>query len=121
MPSRYTKRPVGWVEEGALHPCLVTDASEFPPHALISGDDLGQLLIGAARSTSYGWLDVRNIATVPDGTYTLQSKAYAASGDSTYSSGVTRSTTSVVFYAQSPRLRLHKRAAPGFVAGGLAS
>ena len=40
MPSRYTKRPVGWVEEGALHPCLVTDASEFPPHALISGDDL---------------------------------------------------------------------------------
>ena len=29
-PSRYAERPLDWVEEGPLHPCLVTDVGAFP-------------------------------------------------------------------------------------------
>jgi hypothetical protein len=28
-PSRYAERPLDWVEEGPLHPCLVTDVGAF--------------------------------------------------------------------------------------------
>jgi hypothetical protein len=54
----------------------------------LTGGHLRQSLIGNASSTPSGWLDMWNSAMVPDGTYTLQSKAYEATGASRYSTGV---------------------------------
>ena len=54
----------------------------------LTGGHLRQSLIGNVSSTPSGWLDMWNSAMVPDGTYTLQSKAYEATGASRYSRGV---------------------------------
>ncbi len=54
----------------------------------LTGGHLRQSLIGNASSTPSGWLDMWNSAMVPDGTYTLQSKAFEATGASGYSTGV---------------------------------
>jgi hypothetical protein len=54
----------------------------------LTGGHLRRSLIGNATSTPYGWLDLWNSAMVPDGTYTLQSKAYTANGNFAYSTGV---------------------------------
>jgi hypothetical protein len=54
-----------------------------------SGGSLNQALIATATPTYYGWLAVWDTTTVPNGTYTLQSVAYDASGNSGRSAGIT--------------------------------
>ena len=54
----------------------------------ISGNGLTDSVIGTATPTIYGWLDSWNTATVPNGSYTLQSVA-------SYSGGVTGSSAPV--------------------------
>jgi Bacterial Ig domain/Bacterial Ig-like domain len=59
-------------------------------------------VIAMATPTYYGWLAVWDTTTVPDGTYTLQSVAYDAAGNSGRSTGIrvtvdnTPPTTSVL-------------------------
>jgi hypothetical protein len=56
---------------------------------LLTGGTLHGALIGTATPTYVGWVGAWNTTTVPDGTYTLQSVAYDASGNSGQSAGVT--------------------------------
>jgi hypothetical protein len=58
----------------------------------LTGGTLTDEVIGTATLTAYGWLtkwDTTNVPTVLNGTYTLQSVASYASGESTTSAGVT--------------------------------
>ena len=55
----------------------------------LTGGALNNALIATATPTYYGWLAGWNTTTVPNGTYTLQSVAYDASGNSGKSAGVT--------------------------------
>ena len=41
---RYAKRPLGWVEEGPLHPCLVTDVGTLILRAEPGGHTTGEVL-----------------------------------------------------------------------------
>ena len=58
---------------------------------ILTGGSLNHALIASATPTYYGWLAGWNTTTVPNGTYTLQSVAYDASGNSGQSAGVTKS------------------------------
>ena len=65
----------------------------------LTGGSYNEALIAPAAPTYYGWLAFWNSTKVPDGTYTLQSEAYDAAGNTTLSAPVTISvgpTTSVV-------------------------
>ena len=55
----------------------------------ITGGGLHDVLVATGTPTYYGWLTGWNTTTVPDGTYTLQSVAYDASGNVGRSVGVT--------------------------------
>jgi outer membrane protein assembly factor BamB len=55
----------------------------------LTGGTLNNALIATAALTYYGWLAGWNTTTVPNGTYTLQSVAYYASGASGTSTGTT--------------------------------
>jgi hypothetical protein len=57
----------------------------------LSGGSLSQpeVIATATRPTIYGWLAGWNTTTVANGTYTLQSVAYYASGASGTSTGTT--------------------------------
>ena len=55
----------------------------------LSGGSLSDQLIATAVPTSYGWLASWNATTVPNGTYSLQSVAFDAAGNSAHSTGVT--------------------------------
>ena len=54
----------------------------------LTGGRLRYSLIGTAARTPDGWSDVWNTATVPNGTYTLQSKAFEVPHASGFSTGV---------------------------------
>ena len=84
LPNGASLKGSQWLHAIASVPFGTITKVEFR----LTGDELRHLLIGTARRTNYGWLDVWNSATVPDGTYTLQSKAFAANGVSAYSTGV---------------------------------
>jgi major membrane immunogen (membrane-anchored lipoprotein) len=56
---------------------------------LLSGGSLTNSLIATATPTIFGWLASWDTTTVPDGTYTLQSEAFDAAGNSALSAGVT--------------------------------
>ena len=47
----------------------------------LTGGSLVNALIATATQTPYGWIASWNSTTVPDGTYTLQSKAFDAAGN----------------------------------------
>ncbi len=49
---------------------------------VLTGGTLNDAVIATATSTPYGWLADWDTTTVPDGTYTLQSVAYDAAGNS---------------------------------------
>ena len=53
---RYAKRPLGWVEEGPLHPCLVTDVGTVILRAEPGGHTIGTVpvLAGALGRTLLG-------------------------------------------------------------------
>jgi hypothetical protein len=55
----------------------------------LTGGTLNNALIATAAPTYYGWLTSWNTTTVANGTYTLQSVAYYASGASGTSTGTT--------------------------------
>jgi hypothetical protein len=55
----------------------------------LTGGALNNALIATATPTYYGWLAGWNTTTVPNGTYTIKSVAYDASGNSGQSAGVT--------------------------------
>ncbi len=55
---------------------------------MITGGSYSQTVVGTATPTIYGYLDSWNTTSVPDGTYTLQSLATDAAGNSAYSSGI---------------------------------
>jgi hypothetical protein len=55
----------------------------------LTGGSLSDNLIATAVPTIYGWLASWNSTTVSNGTYTLQSVAFDAAGNSTHSTGVT--------------------------------
>jgi phospholipase C len=55
----------------------------------LSGGSLSDSLIATAAPTFYGWLGSWSSTTVPNGTYSLQSVAFDAAGNSAHSSGVT--------------------------------
>ena len=55
----------------------------------LTGGTLNDALIATATPTYYGWLAGWNTTTVTNGTYTLQSVAYDASGNVGRSAGVT--------------------------------
>ena len=55
---------------------------------VITGGSYSQTVVGTATPTIYGYLDSWNTTSVPDGTYTLQSLATDAAGNSAYSSGI---------------------------------
>jgi hypothetical protein len=55
----------------------------------LSGGAFNDQPISVATSTLYGWIAHWNTTTVPDGTYTLQSVASYASGQSTTSAPIT--------------------------------
>jgi hypothetical protein len=48
----------------------------------------GRTLVENARTFQYGWLGIWNTATVANGTYTVQSVAYGATGQVVTSAGV---------------------------------
>ena len=77
-----------WLDASASANVAVTKV-EF----ILTGGSLNQALIATATPTYYGWLAGWNTSTVPDGTYTLQSVAYDASGNSGQSAGITISVT----------------------------
>jgi hypothetical protein len=54
----------------------------------LTGGALNNALIATATSTIWGWLASWNTTTVPSGTYTMNSVAYYASGNSGFSAGV---------------------------------
>jgi hypothetical protein len=53
-----------------------------------TGKGRGSTLIGPAALIKFGWIDRWSTASVPDGTYTLRSVAYGASGGVSSSPGV---------------------------------
>ena len=53
-----------------------------------TGGELRNALIGTGNDTYLGWLDGWDTTAVPNGTYTLQSVAYNATGKAAYSVGV---------------------------------
>ena len=55
----------------------------------LTGGTLNNALIATATLTNYGWLAGWDTTTVANGTYTLQSVAYYASGASGTSTGTT--------------------------------
>jgi hypothetical protein len=55
----------------------------------LTGGTLNNALIATATPTYFGWLAAWNTTTVANGTYTLQSVAYYASGASGTSTGTT--------------------------------
>ncbi len=55
----------------------------------LTGGTLNNALIATASLTYYGWVASWDTTTVANGTYTLQSLAYDAGGNSTYSTGIT--------------------------------
>jgi Bacterial Ig domain/Bacterial Ig-like domain (group 3) len=54
----------------------------------LTGGTDNQTVIGPATPTIYGYVFVWNTTTVPDGAYTLQSRATDAAGNTAFSSGV---------------------------------
>jgi hypothetical protein len=54
----------------------------------VTGGDLRHAIIGTAGYTYFGWLDEWNTASVPNGTYKIQSVAYQPADNVTYSAGV---------------------------------
>jgi uncharacterized repeat protein (TIGR02543 family) len=56
---------------------------------IVSGGSLSNHVVGTAVATIYGWIALWNTTTVPDGTYTLQSLATDAAGDTAYSPAIT--------------------------------
>ena len=56
---------------------------------VLTGGSYNKLVIGTATSTAYGYYLGWNTTTVLGGTYTLQSLATDAAGNTTYSAGVT--------------------------------
>jgi Bacterial Ig domain len=56
---------------------------------LLTGGSLNDAAIATGTPTYYGWLTNWASASVPNGTYTLQSVAYDAAGNVAYSPGVT--------------------------------
>ena len=55
----------------------------------ITGGTLRDHIISTSRKTDVGWLGAWNTATVPDGTYTLQSVASYGKGKTVTSPGIT--------------------------------
>jgi major membrane immunogen (membrane-anchored lipoprotein) len=55
----------------------------------LAGGSLNNTLIATGAATSYGWATYWNSRTVPDGTYTLESKVTDAAGNTAYSPAVT--------------------------------
>jgi hypothetical protein len=55
---------------------------------ILTGGSLRGSVIASARPIDHGWLASWNSATVPNGSYTLQSVTHDVSGDATYSKGV---------------------------------
>ena len=56
---------------------------------LLTGGSLTNSVIATATPTYFGWVASWDSTTVPDGTYTLQSEAFDAAGNSTLSAGLT--------------------------------
>ena len=54
----------------------------------LTGGSLGRVVVGDARFTPYGWLDLWNTASVANGSYVLQSAATNSEGKTTDSVGV---------------------------------
>ena len=73
-----------WLDAGATDNTGVTNV-EFR----LTGGGLHNSVVAEAVPTLYGWLAGWSSATVPNGTYTLQSEAYDAAGNSAESAGVT--------------------------------
>jgi len=73
-----------WLAAGATDPVGVSSVV-FE----LTGGTFNETPIATATSTIYGWLAGWDSATVPNGTYTLQSVAYNATGASTFGSPVT--------------------------------
>jgi Bacterial Ig domain len=84
LPSGARLKGSQWLHAIASVPVGTITKVEFR----LTGGHLRHSLIGNATSTPSGWLDMWNSATVTDGTYTLQSKAFEATGASGYSTGV---------------------------------
>jgi hypothetical protein len=55
----------------------------------VTGGTLSNHVVGTATATVYGWVARWNTTAVPNGTYTLQSVATDASGNSSTSAGIT--------------------------------
>ncbi len=56
---------------------------------VLTGGAVGRRVISGSSPTLYGWIGAWNTATVPDGTYVLQSVASYADGESGTSPGLT--------------------------------
>jgi len=54
----------------------------------VTGGGLRNVVIGSARFTYLGWLDLWNTTTVPNGSYTLRSVTYNSTGAPTDSKGI---------------------------------
>ena len=72
-----------WLDAGASGNVAVKKV-EFH----VTGGALNDVLVATGTPTYYGWLAGWNTTTVPNGTYTLQSVAYDASGNVGHSTGV---------------------------------
>jgi Bacterial Ig domain len=72
-----------WLDASASDSGTVTKV-EFR----LTGGALSNALVATGTSTVWGWLANWNTTSVPNGTYTLQSVAYDASGNSGQSTGV---------------------------------
>ena len=76
----------------------------------LTGGTYSNSVIGSATPTLYGYLNLWNTTTVPDGSYTLQSLATDSAGNTTYSTGIpitvdnTPPVTSVIFPASGATL-----------------
>jgi zinc transporter ZupT len=56
---------------------------------VLSGGSYNKTVIGTATGSQYGYILVWNSTSVPGGTYTLQSLATDAAGNTAYSTGIT--------------------------------
>ncbi len=56
---------------------------------VLTGGPYNQSAIGTATPTLFGWVSVWTTTDIPSGTYTLQSRATDAAGNTAYSSGIT--------------------------------
>ena len=56
---------------------------------VLTGGTYNKTVIGTATASIYGWVYVWNTASVPNGTYTVQSLATDEAGNTTYSAGIT--------------------------------